>query len=227
MKLLNAIKYLTGALILAPIMAMALPAYTYTNGVNTGVFDPISSNQTAESYYNLNVGSGHPAFGTTSNTGYLWLYQNTSNNDVSLGMIFDTVNDASPGQVMMFSLGMPLTAALSLSDGVDPLSDLEADGSASWSFDGCCTDGAVYSGFNGEWDFGLYLIDSTGIDNWFLLDGPNAASPNKIALDIGSFIQLTAIDPQVNPPGTVPEPTALALLGAGIVGLSLVRRKKL
>lgn len=225
MELLNTIKGLTAALIFAPAMAMALPAYTYTNGANTGVINPISSNQTAESYYNFNTGSGHPAFGTTSNTGYIWLYQNSNNNNVSLGMIFDSVNDGSSGQVSMVALGMPLTAALSLSDGVAPGSDLELDGFASWNFDGCCTDGAVYSGFNGEWDFGLYLIDSTGIDNWYLLDGSSAGSPNRIALDTGSFIQLSAVD-QSTSTNAVPEPTALALLGAGIIGLAFVRRKK-
>ncbi len=202
-------------------------AYVYSieNGLTTQTIDPLSKAESAATYYDYGSlpASGTPDFGTVSDTGFFWLYEDTTTNILSLGMIFDTPNDGDGGSVSMTSSGMPGTSFVSVQDDAsDGLSDL-INNTESWRWISCCTDGAMVSGLeDSAWTISLDLLSSTGIDSWFFLDGPDALNPVQIALDMGETLLIKSESVGV------PEPSILALLGLGLAGLGFSRthRKK-
>ena len=100
-------KAIIGAFAASAVIASSAQAaiiYSIDNGATSTILDPLSSNESAASYYSYNSpfgSSGDPDFGTTSGVGYFWLYENSNNGDLSLGMIFDTPKDGSGGRVSL------------------------------------------------------------------------------------------------------------------------------
>jgi hypothetical protein len=214
---------LTLGLILTIGQASAF-VFSIENGLTSQTIDPLAKAESAATYYDYGSlpASGTPDFGTVSNTGILWLYEDTSTNILSLGMIFDTTNDGSGGTVTLATSGMPGTTYVSVEDdGADVVPSNIINGTENWTWIACCTDGAMVSGLeDSTWTIAIDLLSSTGINDWLFLDGPDATNPTQIALDMSGTLYITAT--------SVPEPEVFVLLSLGIVamGFSHAQRRR-
>ncbi|MGD8590854.1 MAG: hypothetical protein PVG22_18680 [Chromatiales bacterium] len=193
--------------------------YSVENGLFNQTIDPLAKAESAAAYYNYNssTASGTPDFGTVSNTGFFWLYEDTTTNILSLGMIFDTQNDGSGGSVVLTTGGMPVTSFVSVEDdNGDIVPTNLINGTESWNWIACCTDGGMVSGLeNSSWTITIDLLSSTGINDWYFLDGPDSLTPSQIMLDMNSTLIIKSAIASVS------EPNILALLGLGLIGLVL------
>lgn len=165
--------------------------------INGAIFQPVAPLSKAESagdYYTYNVpfpSSGDPDFGTVSSVGFIWLYENTLTGNLSLGLIFDRPNDGSGGTVDMNLAGVPATGFVEVKD--DPGNVITVTG-ANWVWSPCCTDGGVIGGLKDSlWEITLSLLDATGVDRWFFLNGPSAGSPTPVALNMSEDLVIAAV----------------------------------
>lgn len=189
-------------------------SYTITNDALSGIeVDPLSDSQSAAAYYNFYNNSGHPAFGTESNTAFFWLYEDTNTNEISLGMVFDMPDDGSRGDLSMAISGVPNTGYIAFSDDPGELSTTGGD----WFWWGKFNDGGVIGRLEGIWQIDLTLNSYQNIDMWYFLDGPDPTDPDRIELNIGSDSSIVV--------SSIPEPATMILLGSGLLGIAGFRRK--
>ena len=189
---------LVGPMISA-VTAAASTIYTVSNASTVEAVIPLSNTESASDYYSYTEveASGHPEFGAESNVGFFWLYEDTATGYISLGMIFDSIQDGSGGSVNMTIDGVPATGFVEVED--DPVSiDVDevitlSDGQ--WIWDDCCTDGAVIGGLEGYWEITINLSSFTGIDKWYFLSGPSLSAPGRILLDMNEQLVITASAP--------------------------------
>ncbi len=192
--------------------------YTFRNDAAVEHVDPLSMAEDAAAYYGLSNYSGYPAFGTVANKGFVWLYEDTTSGDISLGLIFNTEGAGGEGSVAMSFSGMPATAFWEVQDDGPHSDTYEGMTSAQWHW-WWKTDGGMIGGLNGSWDITLTLRDSMGIDQWFFLDG-DPLSPNRYLLDMEKPLVISA---GTNVP--VPEPPAMLFLASALGVLQWVRRR--
>lgn len=204
-------------------LVLASPTYTITNDTTINMkVNPLSKAESASAYYDYNTvyyASGNPDFGTQSGVGFFWLYENTLNGDISIGMIFDTPNDGSGGTVDMTISGVPSAGFVELVDdpkSISPNDDFTVT-YGNWDWSPCCTDGGVIGGLDGLWEIVVALDTSTdaGIDQWYFLNGPSSDNPATVALNMNKDLVINS----------VPIPGALWLLGSGLIGLLGIRKK--
>jgi hypothetical protein len=99
-KSINTIIFLLAAIILIVFFTVTYASsitYTISNAGTVANILPLSDSQTASEYYayggwNVNP-YGDSAFGSENNTGFFWIYEDYRNGNISLGMIFDEIND--------------------------------------------------------------------------------------------------------------------------------------
>jgi len=162
---------------------VASPAYSITNGLTGELIRPLSQPESARAYYDYRSSdaSGHPNFGTESNSAFFWLYENSLTGDISLGMIFDDRHDGSGGAVNMTISGVPTTCFVEVAD--DPSDRFSINGGV-WSWAKCCTDGGVLGGIGGFQEITIALNSFSGIDKWYFLNGPSSDNPERLLLDV-------------------------------------------
>jgi hypothetical protein len=188
------IAIITGMISLGFAVSASAQVYEIANGVNSQPVFPLSKAESAVDYYTYNTpfaSSGDPDFGTVSSVGFIWLYEDTLTEKLSLGTIFDKPNDGSGGMVEMTFTGVPPSGSVDLKD--DPGNVLTVTG-GDWVWHPCCTDGGVIGGLEGEfWEIVLTLDSATGVDQWFFLNGPSAVNPISIPLDMSDDLVVSAI----------------------------------
>ena len=224
------------AFLLGPSVASA-SIYSISSGTTNQVVSPIVSSpypygQSAAEFYNYNYPntySGDPAFGTRSDAAYFWLYADEQNS-LSLGMIFDTPQDATGGTMQLSISGLPSNAYWVVRDDPGEWSytiSSEGETNPMWQWSACCTDGGVIAGLGNtvnplEWDIVIDLVASQSISNWFFLSGPDRNNPTLTEIDLsrdGSLIISSSVS-------VVPLPPSAILFGTALLGLAGLRRKK-
>ncbi|MCP5142697.1 MAG: hypothetical protein H6980_10140 [Gammaproteobacteria bacterium] len=189
-------------------MASAL-TYQIDTGAGWVNMSSLSSAQTAAQHYGpLNTGPGY----AQSDTGFMWLHTNSNNGDVAWGTLLDVNRDTTSGRARVTLQGLPGSAYISLrDDGSEPGNISGGTLNAAWNWAGCCTDGVVINGMNGEWQVDVQLTSYTGINNWYFLTG-DVNAPTQIALnDTFSVRAVNSTD--------VPLPAPAALFAVGAVAL--------
>ncbi|MCB1690270.1 MAG: PEP-CTERM sorting domain-containing protein [Halioglobus sp.] len=205
---------------LLSVLSLALPglANALIYQVNTGSgwqnLTTLNSAQTAAQHYGpLNIGPGY----AESDTAFMWLHTNTNTGDVAWGMLLDVNSDVTSGNANITLQGMPTSSYISLrDDGYEPGNIVSGTFNAVWAWIGCCTDGVVVDGMNGEWQVDVELTSYSGINNWYFLTG-DVNAPDRIALS--DDFSVRAVDGN-----SIPVPAPLALFALGGVSVMLRRR---
>lgn len=203
------------ASLVVPGLANAL-VYQVNTGSGWQNLTTLSSAQTATQHYGpLNIGPGY----AESDTAFMWLHTNTNTGDVAWGTLLDVNSDVTDGSANITLEGLPNSAYISFrDDGHEPGNIVAGTLNANWLWWGCCTDGVVIDGMDGEWQVDVELTSYTGINNWYFLTG-DVNAPDRIALS--DDFSVRAIDG-----ASIPVPAPLALFALGGVGVLLRNRRR-
>lgn len=206
--------------------------YSIINDSITTTVIPLSGAMSGAEYYNYDdFADGFPDFGTEADTAFSWLWEDTTTNEISLGLIFNTYGHW-PDDIRNYVSadisisGLPTTAYWEVMD------DNEAYPYtmtlARWTW-GQHTDGGVIGGLNGSWEITLSLYDGIdarplGVNNWYFLSEGSGKYDNLI--DITKGLTISATDPST----PVPEPASFLLFFTGllyVIGFSKNIKRKI
>lgn len=191
--------------------------YQINTGSGWAELSPLSSAQSGASYYGpLNLG---PQF-AQSDVGFMWLHRNSHNDDTSWGVLLDVQNDNTNGNADARLDGFPSSAYINLrDDGHEPGNIVNGTLTAQWNWAGCCADGVVIEGMNGEWQVDVALNNYAGINNWFFMTG-DASNPSQLTLTDNFSVRATNVLP-------IPAPWLLIGIGIGLTMMLQGRHKRL
>jgi len=88
--------------------------------------------------------------------------------------------------------GVPSTGFVALTDDSNELVSVS---SGIWGWSPDFTDGGVIGGLDGSWKITITINSSTGIDQWYFLDGTSPNNPDRIQLDITQALVVRASIP--------------------------------
>ncbi len=206
--------------------AQASPIFVYQDGAFLGSVVAYSGGTTTAANWNLNqaptIGPGQ-----ADNSGRLFFYAGSD------GLSFNMLFNNGDGDNENGSIELEATVAASAGDPVVKVAD---DGGAEfwetatnntfhgkwqWSWG---ADGGAFGALQGDWSINVDLIangwsPSHGNEVVDLAVYSGGGSPVSLSLDLSKDILLTNI--------AIPEPTTLAILGLGLVGVGLGNRKRL
>lgn len=200
-------------------------------GITEMVIDPLQSAETAAQFYDYKFArfSGRPGDFTQDDTAFFWLYEDSNTGVLSLGMVFDKLNNAGiqggGGSMDLTTSGMPGSAFQSVEDDDGDLGPMELiNHNATWGWNEFNTDGAMVSGLqNQTWEIDIQLNNFTGLQGgFFFMDGPNSTTPT--ALNLGDEGELLEI-PIIIRAKRMPEPMTLGLFAIGLAALGVARRR--
>ncbi len=210
--------YFFGAAILL-LSSQHASATLFTLG-NDGVDSTVSSllgSETAVEYYDFYTGIGHPDFERRSDSGYFWLYEDSRNGDVSLGVLLDDPDaSTSGGHARITFDNLPSSFHVDVNEeGVELAATGTNSAYGDWRWWPSYGDGSLIGGLEGNlWDISVVIHEYSGINDWFFVNGPSAYSTDLIMLNGEEFTL-----------ATIPEPSALFLIAAGLMGWTFMRRK--
>lgn len=197
--------------------------YSFTNNGTFDYIDPLAGGESAADYYDYYNWDGHPDFGTQADTAFIWLWEDTIDETISLGLIFSDPKKGHKGKVDLSLGGFPDSAGWVVKDDPNDKYTKNASGwDVKWKWVNKHTDGGVIGGLeNAEWDLTLDLGSSSGIDNWYMLDGADKGNAHLLDMSEGLTIHSESA-------AAVPEPSTILLLTMGAAGLfgSGIRRIK-
>lgn len=205
--------------------AFALPLVTISNGdISDLTVDPLSGSLSLYDSFRY-LAFGRSSSFRQADTGYLWVYEDTASGIVGLGVVLDVkrIANTTTGNAQLSFTGAPDSAFVAHSDDTGEFNKTGLDSFVgTWKWIANNLDGGYIGGLQvppaDYWTIKVDLLSSFGINNWLFLTG-DLAAPTTIQLDMTKSLYVS------DPPARVPEPSAFLLLGAGLLGLGLLRKR--
>lgn len=202
-------------LLISPWVQAATYQYSFSNaGYNHQVIDPIVGAVSDSDYYNYGVSiyDGAPAFGTEPGKAFVWLYEDSTTNNLSLGFIFNSDNHRQGvgGSVSGTFSGIPSGAGWTVYDDVP--SEI-----GNWNWVSTHTDGGMLGGLkDAAWDISFTDVSFSGISDWYMLGGAGKYD-YKLDMSKGLTVHTSAI----------PIPSAFILFASTLIAFVTVSRRRL
>lgn len=224
--------------------ASALPINVFESPDLTtavGSVGTIDTSETGSDHYNYFSASGHPAgVELAPFKSNIWVHHDDRTSDsFSFGFIFSEEGTSGDGSGNSADFAFRIVnsdTSVFVSQSDDPGEATEtAPGafSGTFSYNDVNTDGIMVSGITGtDWTVIIDSVDFGEVNEWAAANGN--AGESDLSLTLGSEYRLTPldvpsganVDPDLPPIDTVPEPGTLGLIGMGLAGLWLVRRRR-
>lgn len=206
--------------------AMSLDFVFDTGGADTA-FDPLSSAQTGAQFYNYSGSEATVPFALTTDRAHVFLHRNTSNNDISLGVILDSdLGGGGGGNARLTFGGLPGgTTVLVLDDPTDAGTHTTTPPTAVHDFiwSNGFTDGIVLGNFTSPFEITLDLSNLSGISSWAFYSDSGNGNANPLITGLGATSNTLTITATTS--NDIPEPGTLLVLGIGLAGLGWMRRR--
>ncbi len=202
-------------------------------GTAIGTFASIDTAGSGASHYDYFSASGHPIgidLGPTKAN--IWIHENTLTGEYSFGFIFgkEIGGPISAPTLSFRVVGSDTAVFIAVSDDASENQEVAPGVFVGDYLYRNNTDGILVGGITGtDW---MIIIDAVG---WDVIDSWQAASGdgNHLDLQLDSLYQISLYDGEPN--GTndingggqgIAEPAAIALLGAGLMGLGIFGRRR-
>jgi len=223
--------------------ASALPINVFKSPdltTSVGTIGTIDTSQTGEEHYNYFSASGHPSgVNLAPFKSNIWVHHDDRTADsYSFGFIFSEEGTSGDGSGNSADFAFRIVnsdTSVFVSQSDDPEEATEtAPGafSGTFNYNDENTDGIMVSGITGtDWTIIIDSVDFGEVDEWVAANGN--AGESDLSLTLNSEYRLTPldvpsganVDPDL-PPIDASEPGTLGLLGAGLVGLWFMRRRR-
>ena len=187
-----------------------------------GFIDSFDSLLSASDYYAYNTAfaasfnDGAQDVTLTSNISHFFFV--SGSDGLSAFIVHDKPSDGAGGQAgMTFDLAGDTASILVRDDNEGGYTDTGTQFTTSHNWIACCTDGLVIGTLDGNWSLFAEFDSRSWSDfaGWMALDGDTTIG---LTSDLDRRVRFDVV--------SVPEPTTLALLGIGLFGMGLSRRKK-